>query len=81
MAIPRGETRLRLACIWPIWIGLMTIARLRTENPLDPTRHIMIPRCAVYGIMARSFLTCRNDTALNRNYQTLRTASMGATTP
>jgi farnesyl-diphosphate farnesyltransferase len=77
MAIPRGQTRLRLACIWPIWIGLMTIARLRTENPLDPARRIKISRGEVYGVMARSCLMRRNDNALNRRYMALRTAAAG----
>jgi farnesyl-diphosphate farnesyltransferase len=72
MAIPRGQTRLRLACIWPIWIGLKTIQRLRLGNPLDPTRRIKISRGEVYGVMARSFLVCRSDRALNRHFNSLR---------
>jgi farnesyl-diphosphate farnesyltransferase len=74
--IPRSETRLRLACIWPIWIGLMTIARLRVENPLDPERRVKVSRGEVYGVMARSFLTCRNDGALNGRYKKLRAGAM-----
>ncbi len=77
MKIPRSEARLRLACIWPIWIGLMTIARLRVENPLDPTRRVKVSRGEVYGVMVRSFLTCRSDNSLNRHYQTLRAVSSG----
>ena len=76
LQIPRTETRLRLACIWPIWIGLMTIARLRVENPLDPDRRVKISRGEVYGIMARSFLTCRGDGSLNERYKNLRTAAV-----
>jgi farnesyl-diphosphate farnesyltransferase len=75
MKIPRTETRLRLACIWPIWIGLMTIARLRVENALDPDRRVKISRDEVYGVMARSFLTSRNDAALNGRYKSLRAAA------
>src|SRR5579862_4511465 len=75
LAIPRSERRLRLACIWPIWIGLMTIARLRVENPLDPSRRVKISRGEVYGVMARSFLTCRSDAALNGRYNLLRVAA------
>ena len=75
LAIPRSEKRLRLACIWPIWIGLMTIARLRVENPLDPSRRVKISRGEVYGVMARSFLTCRSDAALNGRYNLLRVAA------
>jgi farnesyl-diphosphate farnesyltransferase len=75
MKIPRSETRLRLACIWPIWIGLMTIARLRVENPLDPERRVKVSRGEVYGVMVRSFLTSRNDAALNGRYKSLRAAA------
>ena len=77
MRIPRSETRLRLACIWPIWIGLMTIARLRVENPLDPERRVKISRGEVYGVMARSFLMCRSDGLLTTRYKSLRAASVG----
>ena len=75
MKIPRSQTRLRLACVWPIWIGLMTIARLRIENPLDPTHRIKISRGEVYRVMARSLLACRSDAALNRRYDGLRAAA------
>ena len=76
MKIPRSETRLRLACIWPIWIGLMTVARLRVENPLDPERRVKVLRGEVYGVMVRSFLTSRNDGALNGRYKSLRAGAI-----
>jgi farnesyl-diphosphate farnesyltransferase len=72
MAIPRRQARLRLACIWPIWIGLKTIARLRHDNPLDPTRRIQVSRGEVYWLMAQSVATCRCDKTLQRRYQSLR---------
>jgi farnesyl-diphosphate farnesyltransferase len=75
LKIPRSQARLRLACIWPIWIGLMTIARLRVQNPLDPARRVKVSRGEVYGVMARSFLVCRSDSALDRHYQKLRAGS------
>jgi farnesyl-diphosphate farnesyltransferase len=73
---PPSQSRLRLACIWPIWIGLMTVARLRVQNPLDPARRVKISRGEVYGVMARSFLMCRSDRALDRHYQKLRADSL-----
>lgn len=75
MQIPVSQKRVRLACIWPIWIGLKTIARLRAGNPLDPTQRIKISRGAVYGVMLRSFLLCRNDAALSDAYRKLRDAA------
>ncbi|HXI83124.1 MAG TPA: phytoene/squalene synthase family protein [Verrucomicrobiae bacterium] len=77
MRIPRSELRLRLACVWPIWIGLMTMARLRTENPLGPAHRIKISRGEVYGVMARSFMSSRSDAALNHSHDVLRAAAAG----
>jgi farnesyl-diphosphate farnesyltransferase len=77
MSIPRTERRLRLACIWPIWIGLMTIARLRVENPLDPTRRVKISRGEVYGVMARSVAMCGRENALKLRQTELRGAATG----
>jgi farnesyl-diphosphate farnesyltransferase len=72
LAIPPSLTRLRLACIWPIWIGLKTIARLRVANPLGPTRRVKVSRGEVYWLMVESFLICRNDDALDEKYRRLR---------
>ena len=54
--IPRGQVRVRLACAWPILIGLETIRRLRTENVLDPGRRVKISRADVRQIIIRSVL-------------------------
>ena len=75
MAIPASAWRLRLACIWPIWIGLKTIARLRTANPLDPQKRVKVSRGEVYAIMLWSFLAVRNDTKLHGTFQKLRDAA------
>lgn len=72
LMIPASEPRLRLACIWPIWIGLKTIARLRQANPLDPACRVKVTRGEVYRLMARSWLARRNDAALGRGYERLR---------
>jgi farnesyl-diphosphate farnesyltransferase len=75
MLIPSSLWRLRLACIWPIWIGLKTIARLREANPLDPAQRIKVSRIEVYGLMLESFLLRLNDAALDERYRKLwRTA-------
>ena len=55
--IPFGQMRVRLACAWPILIGLQTIARLRSENVLDPAQPIKISRKEVKGLMIRSIVT------------------------
>ena len=52
--IPFGQMRVRLACAWPILIGLQTIARLRSGNVLDPRQRIKVNRAGVRGILVRS---------------------------
>jgi len=53
-ALPRGQARVRLACAWPILIGIKTLARLRADNMLDPHRRIKINRAEVRRIILRS---------------------------
>jgi farnesyl-diphosphate farnesyltransferase len=55
LALPRRETRLRLASSWPLLIGLATLARLRrAENLLDPTTTVKVPRGEVRSLLAHS---------------------------
>jgi farnesyl-diphosphate farnesyltransferase len=46
-ALPRGAVRVRLACAWPILIGLRTLELLRAGNVLDPQHRIKISRSEV----------------------------------
>lgn len=55
-ALPPGHARVRLACAWPILIGMETIRRLRTENVLDPSQRIKVPRSKVRAIVLRSLI-------------------------
>jgi hypothetical protein len=50
--------RVRLACAWPILIGMKTIERLRRGNVLDVNRRIKISRGEVRGIVLRSLVRC-----------------------
>ena len=76
LAIPANQKRLRLACVWPIWIGVKTIARLRDTNPLDQTRRVKVSRAEVYWIMLESALLAGNDAALDEKYRRLRPVSI-----
>ena len=72
LQIPRHEVRIRLACVWPLFIGLKTLALLaRSPNLLDPGVVIKVPRGAVYGMMARSLAMVGSDAALDRYYRRL----------
>ena len=75
LAIPRAEWRMRLACAWPLLIGLGTLAAIaRHPNPLAAERPIKISRGAVRAILARSSLTVWSDVALRREAGRLRAA-------
>lgn len=55
LAIPRAEWRMRLACAWPLLIGLGTLAALAAHpQPLGAARPIKISRGAVRALLARS---------------------------
>jgi farnesyl-diphosphate farnesyltransferase len=55
-ALPRGCARVRLACAWPILIGLETIDALSRGNVLNPAERIKITRSQVKRIIRRSLL-------------------------
>jgi farnesyl-diphosphate farnesyltransferase len=71
-ALPPGEWRLRLACAWPLLIGLKTLARVAaTENLLDPAVTVKITRGEVYRILGRSAVVVGFDRAFTRYYRGL----------
>jgi farnesyl-diphosphate farnesyltransferase len=57
-ALPWRCFRLRLACAWPILIGLDTLGKLERGNILDPAVRIKTSRPGVRSIMIRSILAC-----------------------
>lgn len=83
-AIPRRCPRARLACLWPMWIGLETLALLRrATNPLAPEPRLKIPRSRVRAILARTALTHWSDRLLAAREERLfaRAAGSLASTP
>jgi len=56
-ALPRGQVRVRLACAWPILIGVKTINRLRAANVLELRQGVKISRGEVRGILLWSVLS------------------------
>lgn len=55
-ALPRGSVRVRLACAWPIQIGLETTKLLRARPVLDPAKRVKVARAEVKKLMLRSVL-------------------------
>jgi farnesyl-diphosphate farnesyltransferase len=65
LAVPATEVRTRLACAWPLLIGLGTLELLaRSPGILDPQRRIKLSRAAVRGILARSAVVVWSDRRL-----------------
>ena len=55
IAIPRRSVRLRLACLWPLLLGLATLARLtRGDRWLDPETTVRVKRGWVYRMILMS---------------------------
>jgi farnesyl-diphosphate farnesyltransferase len=80
-AVPRSETRMRLACAWPLLIGLRTLDLLAgSPNWLEPAITVKVPRVRVYGLMARSLATVWSTRALGRQARRLR-ARIGGRAP
>jgi len=64
---------MRLACAWPLLIGLATLVALAARpDPLAATIPIKIPRRAVRALLARSVLTVWSDAALAADAARLR---------
>ncbi len=55
-ALPRRQFRVRLACAWPVLIGVQTLGKLRAANPLEATQRVKVNRREVRGILLRSTL-------------------------
>ncbi|MGQ9589707.1 MAG: phytoene/squalene synthase family protein [Planctomycetota bacterium] len=72
LAIPRAAPRLRLACAWPLLIGLATLALLaRSPDPYRPGTALKISRKDVRRILVRSALRVFSNRALDRMYRRL----------
>jgi len=52
--LPFGQFRVRLACAWPILIGLRTIEKLRAANVIELSQRVKVSRGEVRGILIRS---------------------------
>ena len=55
-ALPRRQVRLRLACAWPILIGMKTIPLLRTCNVLDPRQRLKVRRYEIQALILHSLV-------------------------
>jgi farnesyl-diphosphate farnesyltransferase len=72
LAIPRSSVRLRLACLWPVLIGLETLLLLvRNQEWLSPSHSSKIGRYQIYRIIAVSLPVIGSNTIVSRWIQGL----------
>jgi farnesyl-diphosphate farnesyltransferase len=71
-ALPRRSVRIRLACAWPILIGVKTINKLRQENMLDPAHRVKISRAEVRSLIVRSIVSYPSPAAWERLFSRWR---------
>src|SRR5262244_1545937 len=65
LAIPVPEWRMRLACVWPLAIGLATLGALAAHpDPMGPPSPIKISRAEVRRLLARSSLVAWSNRGL-----------------
>jgi len=75
LAVPAAEWRMRLACAWPLMIGLETVAALAAHpDPLAATAPVKISRARVRAILARSLVKVWSNGALGAEARRLRAA-------
>jgi farnesyl-diphosphate farnesyltransferase len=67
-ALPRGSIRVRLACAWPILIGVRTLDELKSRPVLNPETVIKVSRGEVKKIMVRSLWTYPFPGLWNRQF-------------
>lgn len=80
LTVPRREARLRLACAWPLLIGLATLARLaRADDLLDPEVVIKVPRPEMRRQLALSAALVWSNRGLGGHARRLAAAVEGGT--
>ena len=66
--LPFGQFRLRLACAWPVLLGLRTVAKLRAAGGADLQTRVKVSRGEVRKIIFTSLLACPLPFAWRRLY-------------
>jgi len=67
--LPFGQFRVRLACAWPILIGIRTIQKLRAANVTELQQRVKISRSEVRGIIFWSLLASPFPFLWRRQFQ------------
>jgi farnesyl-diphosphate farnesyltransferase len=79
-SLPAGCLRLRLACAWPVLIGIRTTARLASTRVLDPAKRVKVSRGEVRAILWATLWRLPSRPAWERLFETTRRQADAATT-
>jgi farnesyl-diphosphate farnesyltransferase len=74
-SLPFSQFRVRLACAWPILIGVKTIDKLRAANVMELQQRVKISRGEVRKIILLSLLACPLPFAWRKLYAAKAVAS------
>jgi farnesyl-diphosphate farnesyltransferase len=70
--LPYRHMRVRLACAWPILLGIRTVQMLRSENVLDESISTHIHHAYIRMMMVRSILLYPSRKAWHRLFDSVR---------
>jgi farnesyl-diphosphate farnesyltransferase len=69
-ALPKLEPRLRLFCLWPLFLALETLVAVsQKEYSLEKGQSIKISRQQVYAILKRTGLICWSNKLIRKNFE------------
>ena len=66
--LPFGQFRVRLACAWPILLGIKTIEKLRAANVIELSQRVKVSRGEVRLIIFHSLVRCPFPSAWRNLY-------------
>ncbi len=72
--LPFGQYRVRLACAWPILIGVRTLEKLRAANVIELQQRVKVSRAEVNTIVKYSILACPFPKVWRRQFPPARKA-------
>lgn len=61
LALPRDQVRLRLACAWPLLLGVRTLTLLGSRSFLDPVERVKVTRSEVRAVLGVSGVALLNS--------------------
>jgi len=72
LAIPRSYARIRLFCIWPLWMAMETVAELHDNHDLlKSNANVKISRDTVKRILRRTPFICWSNSLLQRSFSNI----------